>query len=520
MTTTGNNSIGLYATGTGSSITTINPTATGPVTITTTGSDSNGVQADNGGAVTLNGGSVTTSGVGSFGLWASGAGSTIAASNVAVATQGGVDTDTGNYPIGVFAGGGGLVTFSGGSITTSGASADAVVSQGSGSSVTLSGGTTIQTTGIGSAGLVVNGSGASATANGVSITTHGANDPSDGFLAFGAYNGSSGVGLSSGGTMKLTDTTILTTGFDGFGIDTNSGGVTTVVGGSVTTSGDHAIGVLTQGSGTSASLTGTTISTAGNASTGVELNGTGSSLALSGVTITTTGSYDPTTGFYTQGFYNGTNGDRDRHWRRRGDDREFLDLDKRGEFIRDPDSRRRDDHRQRWLGVDLRRHLERRRNPRLRNERLADRNSSIDHGEWFGGRVACRDGIVADAVERQHYDLRHDRPGNGARRGRDLQWKRIIGGLFRRRNADAYQLVDRDERSVQLRGRYRRLRHHQSLRRLDHDVRRPVRRRPRPFGRSGHRAGNDDLDQRQWIGNGSKGFDIQGAGTVRDRETA
>ena len=108
----------------------------------------------------------------------------------------------------------------------------------------------------------------------------------------------------------MTDTTIRTTGADAYGIETNSGGVTTVVGGTVTTSRLHAIGVLTQGSGTSASLTGTTVSTSGNASTGVELNGTGSSLVLSGVKVTTTGTQDPTTGFNSIGVFNGTNGTR------------------------------------------------------------------------------------------------------------------------------------------------------------------------------------------------------------------
>jgi len=57
VTTTGNNSIGLYATGSAS-------TDTGPVpssisaqnvNVTTQGSNANGLQADNGGQVTLNG---------------------------------------------------------------------------------------------------------------------------------------------------------------------------------------------------------------------------------------------------------------------------------------------------------------------------------------------------------------------------------------------------------------------------------------------------------------------------------
>jgi hypothetical protein len=306
VTTSGNGSQGFLAEGTGSILTanSVSVSSSGTTDPITTFHDF-AMQAIDGGHIVLNGGSASTSGFNSTALFSRDGGS-IDATDIVVST-------TGASALGLLSfnqfGTGGNATFSGGSITTSGASADAVASDGRGSSIALGGGTTILTTGNGSAGLVVVGSGAALTATGIGITTHGDEDPSDGFLAFGAYNGKDPAdGFLSGGTMKLTDTTIHTTGSDAYGVDTNGGGVTTISGGSVTTSGLHAIGVLTQGSGTSASLTGTTISTSGNASTGVELNGTGSSVSLSDVTITTTGTLDPTTGFNTQGFYNGTNG--------------------------------------------------------------------------------------------------------------------------------------------------------------------------------------------------------------------
>ena len=70
------------------------------------------------------------------------------------------------------------------------------------------------------------GAGASLTATGISITTHGNIDTSDGFAAFGAYNGIGGA-APAGGTMSLTNVTIVTTGQSAGGVAANGGGVTT-----------------------------------------------------------------------------------------------------------------------------------------------------------------------------------------------------------------------------------------------------------------------------------------------------
>jgi hypothetical protein len=59
---------------------------------------------------------------------------------------------------------------------------------------------------------VISGSGALLTATGVSVTTHGDADPSTGNLAIGAYNGVADA--PTDGTVKLTHTTIVTTGSD------------------------------------------------------------------------------------------------------------------------------------------------------------------------------------------------------------------------------------------------------------------------------------------------------------------
>ena len=245
MTTSGDSAFALHASGAGSRITTIPYTvgdttnyatiSTGVVGDSGKGADSPGVQADNGGVVTLDGGSVTTSGIGSHGLAAYGEGSKVTATGVAVTTNGGFDADSGRFAFGVVAAGGGNATVSGGSITTNGRVAHAVLA-GDGGTIALSNGTKVLTTGDGSAGLFVNGASASLMATDVSVTTHGARGPTFNFPAIGAYNGFASPGAAAGGTMKMTDTTILTTGSDAYGIETNSGGVTTVSGGSVTTS--------------------------------------------------------------------------------------------------------------------------------------------------------------------------------------------------------------------------------------------------------------------------------------------
>ena len=301
VSTAGVNSFGLYAY-LGGAI-----SATAPVTITTTGANSAGALVNTGGVVSLSGGAVTTSGAGAAGLFAAYSGSTITASGVAITTNGGVGPVPGTFAAGVSAYDGGSATFSGGSITTNGASAPAAASQGAGSSVTLSGGTTILTNGDGSVGLVVNGPGASLTATGVSVTTHGGTDTSTGFVAFGAYNGPF-MSFATGGAMKLTDTTIATTGSGAYGVVTGAGGTTTLNGTKVVTSGGGAVGAyngplmnfatgMSFATGGAMKLTDTTIVMTGLGAYGV--------ITAAGGTTTLNGTNVATSGVYAIGAYNG-----------------------------------------------------------------------------------------------------------------------------------------------------------------------------------------------------------------------
>ena len=177
----------------------------------------------------------------------------------------------------------------GGSASTAGNS-DYVAGVVGGGRIDLNG-TVISTIADGSGGVFINGAGGVLNATGVTITTHGGVDSSTGDTADGAYNGSY-PGYPQGGAMTLTDTTILTSGSHAFGVQSNSSGVTTVNGGSVSTSGVFAHGILTQGLGTSVSVTGTAITTSGNGSVGADLVGTGSAMTLSNVSITTSGTTD------------------------------------------------------------------------------------------------------------------------------------------------------------------------------------------------------------------------------------
>ena len=299
VTTSGSDAFGLQASAAGSSI------ATTGTTIATGGSVALGVEADTGATVTLNGGSVTVSGPGSGDLFATGAGTKITASNIALTATGGTDPVTGYTSYGIDAESGASIVFTGGSITTSGASANGAQLLGSGSNVTLSGGTTILTTGNGAAGLVVIGSGATLTATGITVTTHGAVDLSDGFIAFGAYNGSSDFppGYPAGGTLNLTDTTIITTGAGAIGVETNSGGVTNISGGSVSTAGQDAHALFVTGAGSTANLSGATaFTTQGAGAIGIYATLGGVVTATSGaVTIATSGGVSPATGLGAYG---------------------------------------------------------------------------------------------------------------------------------------------------------------------------------------------------------------------------
>ena len=176
-----------------------------------------------GGSVTLNGGSVTVAGTGSLGLFATGTGSQINATDVTVSTAG---SGLANANA-ILADSGAVVTVNGGSASTTGT--DAYVA-GSINGATLNlNGTTVTATGDGSGGLAVNGTGSTITATELTITTHGNYDSANNFGPTGATNQSYGE-ISGGGTLTLTNSSIVTTGTQAPGVYTANGGTTNLTG--------------------------------------------------------------------------------------------------------------------------------------------------------------------------------------------------------------------------------------------------------------------------------------------------
>lgn len=300
VTTTGDNSIGLYATGSAT-------TAGGPVAssitaqnvnVTTQGSNASGVQADTGGLVTLNGGTIATSGGGSLALYATGAGSQIAATNVAASTSASYSASFGSANV-AFANRGAIITMNGGSANTTGSGAYAVVAEGAG--VVKSTGTSIGTTGDGSGGLGINGVGSEIDATNVAITTTGAYDSATGLHSYGVYNGSYGT-FPTGGVATITNSTISTQGLQMYGVLTAAGGVTNLSGDSVATSGQDAHALAVTGSGSRANLNGTnSFATQGAGASGIVASLGGVINATGLATVTTSGGVSSATGFGASG---------------------------------------------------------------------------------------------------------------------------------------------------------------------------------------------------------------------------
>ena len=91
------------------------------------------------------------------------------------------------------------------------------------------------------------------------------------------------------------------------GVLASAGGQVMLTSGSVTTFGNGAYGVVAN-SGGFVQINGTSISTNGNGSGGLGINGAGSEIDASNATISTTGGYDSSTGLHSYGVYNGPYG--------------------------------------------------------------------------------------------------------------------------------------------------------------------------------------------------------------------
>ena len=253
------------ATGTGSVLTNVTEGGPSSVSFSTSAADTNAVQADFGGSVTLNvtspsTGTITASGTGSYGVLATGTGSSMTGSGLTITATGDRDpiTELGTVLAAVAARSGGVVTLNGGSISATGLDSNGVQAV-DGGAATISG-ATVTTTNNGSVGLLLSGTGSSLTASNVAVSTQGAMDPANGYDSQAVWNG--------GGKATLTNVTAKTSGVGQDGVDTVLGGTTTINGGSITTTGDGSAGLGTanQGfpGGGTVNATNTTIVTKGS----------------------------------------------------------------------------------------------------------------------------------------------------------------------------------------------------------------------------------------------------------------
>jgi fibronectin-binding autotransporter adhesin len=290
----------MQATGNSETSAVIHWTPLNAATSISTSASAPAVEADSYGTITLSPtpflGNVTTTADNAPGLSASGVNATITASGVVV-TTGDPTGSPGAFSYGVFAGSGGGVSFDGGSITTFGSNAAAVLAEtgegGGVGSITLTGSTTILTAGSDSSGLMVAGAGSSVNATDVGVKTISSGSA-------GAYNGFDAHALG-GGSLSLTNATIVTLGDDANGVVTNGGGQTTITGGSINVGGLGSKGLFVAGAGSSLTATGAEISTTGGRDTEAGVNpigayngsgpgyATGGSLTLTNTSVSTTG---------------------------------------------------------------------------------------------------------------------------------------------------------------------------------------------------------------------------------------
>ena len=243
VATAGNNATAIVAQAAGTGSVTISCGA-----LTTTGNNSNGVfSVSTGGNVLVNITSATTSGLGAYGVTAntSGAG--------AVTTNAGAITTTGDGSTGLFsrAGTGGIdagygnITTSG--VGTPGGNASAIDLASSGTINLRAAGTTLRTNGAGVTAAIVNGNGV--TGNLGNLVTTGAN--------------AQGAIITSTAPVNLTVGTVSTTG-NGLTVDAGGNAVTLVVGNVVT--GNN--GVFANGGAVSVTTGNVTTSTNGGTTPG------------------------------------------------------------------------------------------------------------------------------------------------------------------------------------------------------------------------------------------------------------
>ncbi|MQR01262.1 autotransporter outer membrane beta-barrel domain-containing protein [Glaciimonas soli] len=258
INTAGDNAIGLFVSGPGSTVT--NSSAT----VTTAGQNAVGIEMSNGAAATLTAGTVSTTGLAAHGVEATDAGSSIA-------SQGGtVVNTTGVGAFGAYANNGGALSLTDAQISTAGANATGVQADSGtgtqGGTVTVSGGS-VTTTNTAADGLMASGAGSTIGAsNGLSVTTSGTT--------------AHGVVAQNGAAVTLASAVVNTAGAQADGLVAQNGGSVTDIGSTVSSAAGNG---ATANSGGVLALTSTTLK--GGAS-GIVTSDTLANGAASTVTVT------------------------------------------------------------------------------------------------------------------------------------------------------------------------------------------------------------------------------------------
>ncbi|MFM9926846.1 pertactin-like passenger domain-containing protein, partial [Variovorax sp. H27-G14] len=270
-------------------------TSAGPLTLVTGGNGADAAHAESGGSITIAPGSrLTAAGPNAYGAFAHGVGangsaSTITATDTAIsaaaihravvfAHDGGVINLTGGSVVGVEGSKDLLAIDGNAAIRASGVAISSSGDNGTGAEVGTRGiveltGGSVSTTGSTGYGLYTNGVGATLRANGTDVQTSG-------FSAKGAY--------AQDGSIALTNVVITTRGVNGNGAHAEGGASLTLDGGSVTTHGEAAYGLLGFGRGTTLTATGVTVRVQNNGYTGVGA-AFGSTVTMNHGSVTTTG---------------------------------------------------------------------------------------------------------------------------------------------------------------------------------------------------------------------------------------
>ncbi|MCP3727569.1 autotransporter outer membrane beta-barrel domain-containing protein [Paraburkholderia sp. CNPSo 3272] len=297
FSTTGDNAHGIYDTA--------STLAAQGGSIKTTGSGALGIWLTNGATATLNGTGISTGGATAYGIYLG--------NSASLDMQGGGVTTAGGTAHGVWVTSGSTASIEGVTISTSGTTARGVYVNGAGSSATLTN-DQISTTGSQSYGVhgttdaivTIQGGSVSTTgpsayatwfANTVQATLNGTAISSMGSNAYGLLVG----GLSA--SASATGVTIKTTGAGAAGYYVWTTGILQAYGGSVSTSGANAAGVVVDGLSSAtlardASGAGTSVTTSGSGSHAVRVTN-GGTLSATGASLHATG--DNSNGVYLSG---------------------------------------------------------------------------------------------------------------------------------------------------------------------------------------------------------------------------